>query len=288
MQSEEKVVHYYHANADAFGGRLERPFEEVLPVLAPSSLPVVGGYHSARHEDFRLGELFSIKTAYTQVAGSRSPRTGSFNTIVTSVIEGLNVGNVVFADRVAVQISTAHPAVGYHPKVSFIGTEFRGLRIGGCKLEPTLNLGVCDDGDPRKYPTRSCFYNEQLRAFARQQSEDLLEFSDGQLKEPEQHFKWLEAHTNGGPNTPDRIAERGNILCSMVEKIEVVDDANCPGTTAGHVIDIPEFGVIYLAELIVDHGSFDLTMLRFELGCPATAKAGGPHGGANGTTTGGG
>ena len=287
MDDGKKVVHYYHANADAFGGRLEQPFEQVLPILAPSSLPVVGGYGSARHENFRVGELISIDRAYTQVAGNINYPNGNFLTLVTAVIEGLNVDNILFADRIAVQISTDHPPIGYFPRVSFIGTEFRGLRIGGCELEPVLKLDLCHDGDPRQYPDRSCLYNENLIQFAQRQSEGIAGIAGDQATHGGPFFeRLLGQHSNGGPNASNIIKERGNIICSIVEAIEV--KGKCPGAIiAGHVIEIPGFGRIYLGELIVDQGSFDLTMLRLDLGCPTSGKVAGPHGGANGSNSGG-
>jgi hypothetical protein len=50
-----------------------------------------------------------------------------------------------------------------------------------------------------------------------------------------------------------------------VEDIEGVTDAKCHG----HVIIVPEFGNLFLGEISLDQGSFRLTMLRMELGCPA-------------------
>jgi hypothetical protein len=38
------------------------------------------------------------------------------------------------------------------------------------------------------------------------------------------------------------------------------------------VIHIPDFGTIFLAELTVNHNSFNLTMIRLELGCLADGK----------------
>jgi len=282
MDDGKKRVHYFHAYADAFGGRLEQPFEQVLPVLAPSSLPVVGGYASARQENFRIGELISIDRAYTQVSGSVT-RTGSFLTLVTAVIEGVNIDNVFFADRIAMQLSTDHPAEGYFPRVSFVGTEFRHLRLGGCELEPILNLDLCSDGNPWKYPTTSCLYNQRFRLYAQAQSKQLGELS-ANLPSPGGGFfdRFRELHSDEGINSNPRIEERGNILCSVVEGIEV--KGRCPGTTVGHVIEIPEFGKIFLGELIVDHGSFDLTMIRLDMGCPTAGSSSGGHGGANGTS----
>jgi hypothetical protein len=70
------------------------------------------------------------------------------------------------------------------------------------------------------------------------------------------------------------------VTCSLVENIEIKDttvkDANGesihlkpPASSCGHVIHIPDFGTIFLAELTVNHNSYNLTMIRLELGCLA-------------------
>ena len=277
---QQKRVHYFHANADAFGGRIERPFEQVLPSLAASSLSPAGGYGSARHGKYTLGEIFSIDAAYTQVGGSFDEVKGSWTTIVTSVLEGVNIGNVVFADRIAAQISTEHPLEGYFPKVSFVGTQFSNLRVGSCPLTPVLNLDLCTEGDGREYPKTSCFENEEFLAIARRQNDQLGEIRSGQPEEKRGAFSWLERYRKDGDDTGEIARKRGNVLCSVVEEIK----GRCAGETFGHVIDIPEFGKIFLGELIVDYGSFDLTMIRFELGSPAKAHGSGGHGSANGTS----
>ncbi len=58
--------------------------------------------------------------AYTQVAGNRSTKSGQgWTTLTTSVIEGLNVLDVVTADRVVGQTITEHPLEGYVPSDQF-------------------------------------------------------------------------------------------------------------------------------------------------------------------------
>jgi hypothetical protein len=47
-----------------------------------------------------------------------------------------------------------------------------------------------------------------------------------------------------------------------------------PAKSFGHVIHIPDFGNVFLAELTVNHNSFHLTMIRLELGCIAGGAAG--------------
>jgi hypothetical protein len=285
MDDSRKVVHYYHANGDAFGGFIERPFELTLPVLAPTSLPSVGGYTSARHDNFQVGEIISIDKAYTQVAGSQDRVTGSFDTLVTAVVEGLNIGNVLFADRLAVQISTHHPLDSYYPKVSFRGTEFRGLRVNGCDLEPTLRLDICDrDGDP-DYPKRSYLADPKLLRYAREQSQKLADLASiHQAKEWPFIGRLLERHGGEGLNSERAIQERGNVIVSVVDGIDASGD--CAFTTVGNVVGIPDFGRVYLGELIVNQNAFDLTLLRVDLGCTTQAKQAGPHGSANGTNSG--
>ena len=46
-----------------------------------------------------------------------------------------------------------------------------------------------------------------------------------------------------------------------------------PAHCFGHVIHVPDFGTIFLAELTVNHNSFHLTMIRLELGCIADGNA---------------
>src|SRR5215467_7581219 len=105
-------VHFYHADASVLGGSLERPFQQAIEVQAPLTLAPVGGYALARAGAFQLEGIVSIKGGYTQVAGSEGS-TGSFSTLVTSVVEGLNVLDIFTADRMVAQITLTHPRVGY-------------------------------------------------------------------------------------------------------------------------------------------------------------------------------
>ena len=123
-------VHYFHADACAFGGYFERPIEHTIAPQAPMSLSPAGGYGSARSENFRLEGLVSYKSASTQVSGHLSKKDGGgWVTLVSAVVEGLNVLDVVTADRLCAQISTEHPLVGDSPKVTFLGTSLENLKI---------------------------------------------------------------------------------------------------------------------------------------------------------------
>ena len=83
---------------------------------------------------------------------------------------------------------------------------------------------------------------------------------------------------NGNGKDWDRVT------CSLVDHIEIEnikieredDDPIVIRPLArsfGHVIHVPHFGTIFLAELKVSHNSFHLTMIRLELGCIADGTA---------------
>src|SRR6185369_14010449 len=149
-------THSFHADASAFGGQLEQPFERIIPAQAPLTLSPDGGYSSARVDYFAVEGLFSFKFAYTQVAGIVSKKRPGWTTLATSVIEGLNIGEIFLADRVVAQIVTDHPAAmgKYAPIVNFVGTRFDNLRIGSCPIDVDLDLDLCapEKADPDGFP----------------------------------------------------------------------------------------------------------------------------------------
>jgi hypothetical protein len=284
MDSGKDIQHYYHANASAWGGRLDFPIDVTLPVLAPTSLPSVGGYLQAQHDGFRVDGMISIERAYTEVSGARNPEDGSFHTRVIAAIEGVNIANVLFADRIAMQLTTNHPPDAYYPTVSFDGTDFLGLRANKCELTPELDLSAFKtDG----YPDQSWLYNPRLREFARNQSRELADGAASVAGKNIPFFNRLfNRHSGDGSNSDQAIADRGNIICTVVKKIQIA--GICTDTTVvGNTLHVPDFGRIILGELIVDGNSFNLTMLRLDMGSGATGKSSGPQGGANGTNTGG-
>jgi hypothetical protein len=62
---------------------------------------------------------------------------------------------------------------------------------------------------------------------------------------------------------------RGVILCSLAKNVTV----ECPGVRVqGHVITIPHFGEVAIAEMLVEPGSKRLTLLRLQLGSPHKGK----------------
>ena len=263
-------IHYYHADACGFGGYFESPIEHTIPPQASMSLSPSGGYGSIRTENFRLEGLVSYKSVSSQVSGRLSKKDGGgWVTTSSSVVEGLNVMDVVTADRLSAQISTEHPLQGDYPKVSFLGTSFENLKIAGCPVEVTLDLDICDQGNGRNYPDGPCVNDER---FLDKAAEHYRRINDAKNL-PE----WVKIRT-----VPEWIKERykwdgeeeecGNVLCSVVQEV----NGKFPGTPFGNVIELPDIGRLFLGELLVDCQSYRLIMTRLELGCRSHGNLSGP------------
>jgi hypothetical protein len=268
MDANIKRVHYYHADASAIGGFFEKPVHQLVPVQAPLSLPPTGGYATSNVCDFRLEGFLSFKTASTQVSGSVHHKDGPWTTLVTSTVEGLNVGEVLTADRVVAQIVTEHPAVGYNSKVKLLGTRYENLRIAGKEITPVLDLNICMQGDGKEFPKESCFNSTEFLGKVEKQYRQLASKElPGTLKE---RYTWDNASRQA----------KGYVLCSVVNEVK----GDFPGKAHGNILDIPDFGKVFLGELIVDQGSYRLIMIRTEQGCAIQGRMSGPTVVVNGRT----
>lgn len=262
MPEGPKRSHNYHASAIAISGELKLPLVREIRPQAKAELHDEGGYFSERNEKFSLEGVISYRSAYTQVAGNKSTKNGQgWTTLTTTTIEGLNVLEIVTADRIVGQTITEHPLEGYVPSVSFLGTRFENLRVAGHPVDLDLDhniLGGKPEGDGA--------YTKDSNLIARVSS---------------QYGRVLESS-----NLPGDLRERYNRLSSTLGSAEAVEcslvnraSGSFPGLSFGHIIYVPNFGKIILAKLEVSHGDYKtptgapritnvhLTMVDLELGC---------------------
>ena len=274
-----KAAHTYRADAYVFRANLEQPISDDIKPQAYVELRRDGHYQFEPAEPFRRKGIISYQSGYTQVAGHRSAKPGhGFTTLATSVVEGLNVLDVVTADRVVGQISTTHPPFDPDndltdpvPSVTFLGTRFDNLRINGHKVEVERHLEILG-AKPKSQ--KSYFDDEGVLLRLAQQYDEI-------------------SHVVGLPDWASRryhfdraaMQQQGKAECSLVRRIK-----GAPDFSFGHVIDLPHFGRIFLGELIVDRENgnpaaskddppepdryiFHLTMIRLEMGCLAQGTA---------------
>ncbi len=257
-------VHDYYAEASVLSADLIHPLTETIKPRVRVKLPKDGHYQFKKAEPFRFEGIISYRSGYTQVAGHPSSKSDGFATLATSVLEGLNVLDVVTADRVVAQISTVHPPYGSGqvPSVTFLGTRFENLRIGGHKVEVERNLEILG---PKPAGDKSYFDDPGVQSRVSQQY-DTIATAAGH---PDLAAA---AYPKGGP----ALIASGELQCSLVDGV-----AGAPAPSFGHVIDVPHFGKIFLGELKVtkepskkpksehDKYRFHLTMIRLEMGCIA-------------------
>lgn len=275
MRSDAKRVFYYHADANSLGGFVEEPFQQIIPSQASVSLPAVGGYTTARTESFHFKEIVTCRSAYTRVSGREIEKYGPWSTLVTSVVEGLNILEIVTAERIVAQISVEHPREDGPAQLSFAGTRFEKLRIGGQEVCPVLNSGLLAMGagaDNAKAP----MWTTLLKIGQEQAGKLIQSVTDDGDRDA---YKWL-LERYGWMEPKRELQKDGCVLCSLVDGVE----SAVPGKAFGHVVEIPDFGRIFLGELMVFPHSIQLTMVRAELGCNVQAQVSASTAHINGTT----
>lgn len=271
---------FYHAEASALEGRLNRPVSQDVHPQAQVSLPREGGYRSARVENFRVDEVLSFSSAYSQVAGTKSLKKNyGQTTLATAVLENFNVLDVVTADRIIAQIGTDYQNQSYIPSITFLGTRFENLRIAGHPVRLELDIDFLGQNAHNARWTENRGLCDRVVG-----QRKAIESQDGVLPE------YLESYNQ----LPSNEGSLGSLGCSLVNHTE----GSFPGSFFGHVIDVPHFGRIYLAVLHIRESDLDqesrlplqteisLTMIRIQMGCIGDGSASGGNTIVNGGTKG--
>ena len=254
--SAKSPTHFaYHACASAFSGHFTRPFVETIDVQAPSALPVTGGHGSSCVEDFRFHKFISFQRGYTHVSGGFQDSDCSNNTLVTSVLEKLNMMDILTADRIVCRLYSKHAQDAAEGHITMHGSLFENLAICGHPVKLDLDFALFEDIQTYEQAQTAYKSNDQFKKIA---------------SDPLQSGHVLsEQKCNGA------------FLCSLVKDGGI--HIKAPGVKpSGHSLYVPGFGKVYFAEVMISHGTRTLTMLRFELG----STTGGGGSGGSGTTNG--
>lgn len=248
-QSSQASRFLFNASTVAVAGRLVRPFRETIPVQAAAALPTIGGTGSSRIEGFRYRDIVRFDAAYTTVEGNVADTEAGriFNTLATVTIEGLNVMDVVTADRVVARLVSEQQPGGADPLIRATGSHFENLRVAGKVIELASRKAVSDAG-----------------TVANMASADeagvpvLTDLEGAQIRLP----AW--ERTPRGPFT-DAL-----YLTSLYEVPASVALSETPGGRG--FIHVPGFGRVYLGEYLVKRFSRRLTMIRLQLGSPVEGE----------------
>ncbi|MCC7154294.1 MAG: hypothetical protein IT161_06950 [Bryobacterales bacterium] len=250
---------HYHGEAVGLAGRLTLPFDEVIPIQASCALAGMGGYGSVRIDNFRHREIISAHSVYSQVSGAFSQKDDSFDTLVTVTVEGLNVLNVVTADAIVARITSKHPNdASQEPSITPTGSYFRGLRIAGEAVECDLATDTFAKFDTvtkvrAAYQANTDSFRTEFNALTLWGQASTIPAA---LRV---YFPWATV-----PAATQIPAARWLIPGTLLRGVQPA--AAAPLLRVGHVIQVPGFGVVRLAEIRISQKRLHLNMLRINFG----------------------
>ena len=168
-----------------------------------------------------------------------------YTTLVTAVAEGVNIFDVVHAERIVARFASSYTLDDSEPHFTLVGSKFDNLQIGGCKMEIPIDVSLFEKMDTFEAVRNEFKSNADFRKMAEGPS-------DAERKKLE-------------------LPEHGAILCSIVNLKEMKTE--CPGVVReGHSFIIPKFGRLFLGEILLEYSRRTLTMVRFELGSPVSGS----------------
>src|SRR5882672_4966868 len=146
--SHHHSQYVYGASAYALAAEFERPKKHSLPPQASVVLAGHGGHGSSRVTGQKVDGLISYKEAYSEVGGSFDDCHGIHTTHAWSVVEGLNVADMLTADRVVARMAVYYsPTDGSEASYDITGSYFENLRIAGHPIKVELATHVFHEHD---------------------------------------------------------------------------------------------------------------------------------------------
>ena len=248
----------YHAHGSAIGGTITKPFKADIDVNAATSLPIIGGFASAKCGAYQLKDVVSFSSAHTYVSGIQTDDQ-AHNSVTTCIVENLNILHMITADAVIGRVSTKH-VDGNALEFSPLGSTFVNLKIGGQPVDVDLDHDLF---------LRNSTHAALLKHY------EAVSKKSGKAKT---RYQWGSADDT----VPARLAggmlmepgagwhkSNGTLHTSMVKQVRAVGSGTSSGELPyGYAIHIPHVGNVYLGETFVSAGLMRITMLRAELGSP--------------------
>ncbi len=156
---------------------------------------------------------------------------------------------------------------GRVPKVTFLGTRFENLRVGGYPVMVELDLAICGDKpkEDKPYLQDRGFLGRVQRqlediAGAKGLPEELEKTYDAKIVYIDDLKKRANGRSKGERNGYPKLE------CTLVKSIEPIP---IPGVkTFGNIIFIPDFGTVSLAEVEVGIAPYDGSSDYAESGSP--------------------
>lgn len=250
MSNANRRVHYFHADATALGAVISKPSVVDFPVQSALSLPPIGGHATAHTSHFQYEGIVSASATFSEVEGSLEDESAITTTF--SVVKRLNVLDRVKVREAVANIREEHSYDNrLFPRVDFGGTRLSPVHIEDNIIEVILDKDMLA-GNENGFPDRAHLRDERLWKRAEQKYDE----------------------------------KAGVLRCSLVKDFKVLK-GKLPKRVAKNGFEIEGFGRFFFAEFLVQYHSYQLIMLRFELGCPTEGQITAAVGKANGQGGGG-
>jgi hypothetical protein len=260
--------HTYHASAFGVSGELLRPAQRSIAAQAATTLAPGGGRGFDRIDNFQLDGILSFRAAYTEVGGSFDDCHNLHTSYASCVIEGLNIADIVKADKVVSRIAVYAPPEGNDDESSFdiTGSHFENLRICGHLIDIKLATQ-----EFHKHDT----YSKFDQAYRGKKANHLLFLSEiGKLTAKE--LQKLEDEYHALKGVSERVARwkkgpppsrTAGYACTAAGHLDLKKHvgANSELEGYGHIVCVPKFGIIRLAEVTIHNDRRHLNMLRVEM-----------------------
>lgn len=243
----------FRGDAVGAAGRLLRnargeAVNQTVPVLAASSLPVIGGISEAKAENCTVPmpdsekPFLCVGQAVTSAVSEGDGLDKNHTTTVKCTVEKVQVLDRVTIDSVKVSIVSQHPPQEEVAHISPSVAELNGLKLDGHELAISFDLKTF-----QRNPTK----------------QSLIEYY-GKTASFREKFCWRVSS-----DSPKRLRPpeyKGIIIATVVTAIKWVGEP-LPGVEiCGNVIKWPGVGTIYLGELLISKHSRRLTMFRMQIG----------------------
>lgn len=281
--------HTYHASAFGVSGELLRPVQRSIAAQAATTLAPGGGRGFDRIDNFQLDGILSFRAAYTEVGGSFDECHNLHTTYASSVIEGLNIADIVKADKVVSRTAVYAPAEGTDGESSFdiTGSHFENLRICGHLIDVKLATHEFHQHDT---------YSKFEQAYQGKKADHLM-FLSGLTKVDDKELQELESEYHALKGVSERVARwkkspppnrMTGYSCTAAGHLDLKEHVGPDSELEGYgpIICVPKFGIIRLAEVTIHNDRRHLNMLRVEMCSTADGNihTGGTGGGGGGTT----
>jgi hypothetical protein len=270
--------YFYHASAYGLAGEIERPVRQSVTAQAACALASGGGRGTQRVDRFCVSPFICFDSAYAEVGGSFDECHKKHTTYAYSVVEGLNIADVVTAERVVSRMVVYSPVVGDEEgehSYDITGSHFVNLRVAGHLIDIKLSTHRFHAHDT---------YTKFEKAYHADQADDLLPWGNqsekrlGELEKLEDQYHALSGVGKRARawKKPSLRSKGGSYWCSAAGHLDLgktIDESEVKGF--GGIIVIPKFGVVRLAQMLVHKDYRRLTMFHVQMCSGSTGSTDG-------------